>query len=91
MVRILGIDPGSRLTGFGIIELLDDGQMRYINSGCIRLSHAKHHLRLVEIFEALSEVILQHQIMEAAIEDIFVDKNARSALKLGQARGAAHP
>lgn len=88
MTRILGIDPGSRLTGFGILEL-DGTQARYITSGCIRTGNGQLPLRLKAIVEGITELVEIHQPNEMAIERVFMNRNADSALKLGQARGAA--
>jgi crossover junction endodeoxyribonuclease RuvC len=88
MTRILGIDPGSRLTGFGIIEQLPKGY-RYVTSGSIRIKADYFPDRLKEIFNSLQELIEHYQPEEMAIEQVFMHKNADSALKLGQARGAA--
>lgn len=86
--RILGIDPGSRQTGVGVIET--DGQhTRHIFSTCIRLGDAPLPQRLGVIFTELTRIIRTHQPAEMAIENVFVSNNASSALKLGQARGAA--
>ena len=88
MRRILGIDPGSRVTGFGIIE--SDGiRSSHITSGCIRVADEDLPTRLGEIYQAISDVVEEFRPMEMAIEQVFVAKNASSALKLGQARGAA--
>jgi crossover junction endodeoxyribonuclease RuvC len=87
-VRILGIDPGSVLTGYGIIEL-HHRQSIYVTSGCIRVGKKSWVERLGIIFEDLSMLIETHQPSVAAIEQVFVHKNVASALKLGQARGAA--
>ena len=85
---ILGIDPGSRVTGYGVIE--SDGiRSRHIASGCIRAQGDDFPARLGVIFEGLSEVIALHGPVEAAIEAVFLAHNVASALKLGQARGAA--
>ncbi len=87
-LRILGIDPGSRVTGFGIVE--QDGQCTsYVTSGCIRVSGATLPERLKCIFEGVNEVARRYSPDEVAIESVFVHRNAGSALKLGQARGAA--
>lgn len=89
MAIILGIDPGSRVTGFGVIETTGQKQ-RYITSGCIRTdpnSDMPH--RLEEIFSGVGEVIDQYHPDEAAIEKIFMSRSAESALKLGHARGVA--
>lgn len=89
MVRILGVDPGSRVTGYGVIAA--QGQdIGFIACGTIRTSHEKEFSRrLAVIFHGLTEVIQTHKPQVAAIEDVFVDRNPRSALKLGHARGAA--
>lgn len=85
---ILGIDPGSRATGFGVIE--SNGRThRYIASGCIRTSGDVLSERLNTIFTGISELLQTYQPTEAAIENVFVKHNVSSALKLGQARGAA--
>ena len=86
--RILGIDPGSRITGYGLIEC--SGQkLKYISSGCIRVQSENFPNRLRQIFSALTEIISEFQPHEMAIEQVFMHKNADAALKLGQARGAA--
>lgn len=88
MVKILGIDPGSRITGYGIIEV-NGNHHRYLTSGCIRLQSGDLPERLGKIFQTVSELILQWQPDEAAVEEVFVHHNVKGALKLGQARGAA--
>jgi crossover junction endodeoxyribonuclease RuvC len=87
-MRILGIDPGSRFTGFGVIESVD-GKLAYIASGCIRIVEKDLSTRLKTIFEGILEIVDLHQPDCAAVEKVFVARNADSALKLGQARGAA--
>lgn len=87
-VRILGIDPGSRITGFGVIEI-DQGRLSYVTSGCIRVSGAALPERLGSIFESVREIVSDYRPDEMAIEQVFVKNNVDSALKLGQARGAA--
>jgi len=87
--RILGIDPGSRITGYGVIEEATLGRSRYIASGSIRVKADDFPQRLKQIFDGVSEVIALYQPVEMAIEQVFMHKNADSALKLGQARGAA--
>lgn len=88
-VRILGIDPGSRITGFGIIDV--QGQKNtHVHSGCIRTTkNGEFSIRLKEIFDQISDLVEKYQPQELAIEKVFMSKNADSALKLGQARGAA--
>ncbi|MBM7073125.1 crossover junction endodeoxyribonuclease RuvC [Shewanella sp. 202IG2-18] len=88
MPIILGVDPGSRITGYGIIECTGR-QQTYLGSGCIRTSGDDLAARLKIIFDGLSEIITQYQPEQFAIERVFMAKNADSALKLGQARGAA--
>jgi len=85
---ILGIDPGSRITGYGIVTQNGNG-CDYIDSGCIRMSSDSIPQRLKTIFESVSLLIEQYHPDEMAIEAVFMNKNADSALKLGQARGAA--
>lgn len=86
-VRILGIDPGSRVTGYGVIDS-DGRRSRYVASGCIRASGGDFPARLGEIFGGIDAVLRQHQPQQVAVEEVFMAKNAGSALKLGQARGA---
>ncbi len=87
--RILGIDPGSRLTGYGIIDSVP-GKVAFVACGVIKTT-VKYPLanRLNEIFDGINEVIQLHDPQVAAVEEIFMSSNANSALKLGQARGAA--
>ncbi|NOX08931.1 MAG: crossover junction endodeoxyribonuclease RuvC [Gammaproteobacteria bacterium] len=87
-LRILGVDPGSRITGYGIIEVQARKNV-YIASGCLRIKGGSLADRLKLIFEDLTEVIEQYKPDEMAIERVFMHRNADSALKLGQARGAA--
>lgn len=88
MNRVLGIDPGSRVTGYGIIES-DGVRSRHVGSGCIRTTSGSFPDRLGEIFNGMRAVLNELQPDEVAIEQVFVARNAASALKLGQARGAA--
>ena len=87
-MRILGIDPGSRITGFGVVEQ-SGGRVRYVESGCIRVGEHDFARRLKVIFDELRDVMAIYAPQEAAIEQVFMHRNADSALKLGQARGAA--
>lgn len=91
MTLILGIDPGSRKTGFGIIRAGGTNRARteYVTSGIIRLPTGELPERLKVIFDSLSEIIREHNPQEMAIEDVFFARDPRAALKLGQARGAA--
>ena len=87
-MRILGIDPGSRVAGYGIIDL-NGSRMQYCASGCIRAKAKEYFQRLNEIYRGLEDVINHYQPEKAVIERVFVAKNPDSALKLGQARGVA--
>jgi crossover junction endodeoxyribonuclease RuvC len=87
-MRVLGIDPGSRITGFGVVDIVD-GKLSYVTSGCIRMREGELPERLKTIFHSIAEIIETSRPGAMAIEEVFVSKNARSALILGQARGAA--
>lgn len=88
MSIILGIDPGSRITGYGVIRQ-QGRKLEYLGSGCIRTAVDDLPSRLKLIFAGVSEIITQFQPDVLAIEQVFMARNADSALKLGQARGAA--
>lgn len=88
MAIILGIDPGSRITGYGVVRQTGN-KMTYLGSGCIRMTDPELAPRLKKIYDGVSEIILQFQPDLFAIEQVFMAKNPDSALKLGQARGAA--
>ncbi|EPR42742.1 Crossover junction endodeoxyribonuclease ruvC [Desulfovibrio sp. X2] len=86
---VLGLDPGSRVTGWGIVAERG-GSLALIDAGTIKLAaQADMAVRLGRIYEELAGLIAEHRPLEAAIENVFVNKNTLSALKLGQARGAA--
>ncbi|HUQ75565.1 MAG TPA: crossover junction endodeoxyribonuclease RuvC [Burkholderiales bacterium] len=87
-MRILGIDPGLRVTGFGIIEA-QRGVLRYVTSGCVKSGQGDLAIRLKAILEGLKEVIAAHAPLEVAVEKVFVNVNPQSTLALGQARGTA--
>jgi crossover junction endodeoxyribonuclease RuvC len=87
-VRILGIDPGSQRTGYGVIEC-GGAQSRPLVHGCIAVRGSSMSERLRQIFDGVRELIERFRPDEVAIERVFVNKNADSALKLGHARGAA--
>lgn len=89
MALILGVDPGSRKTGFGIINAISGGRVEYVTSGVIRIPVTDLPERLKVIFDALTELIEEYCPQEVAVEQVFMAKSAGSALKLGQARGAA--
>ncbi len=87
-LRILGIDPGLRVTGFGIIDQTGQ-QLVYVASGCVRSGAGELPERLKVLLEGLQEVIAEYRPQCAAIEQVFVNVNPKSTLLLGQARGAA--
>ena len=85
---VLGIDPGSRRTGYGLLAVRDRS-VEYLASGCIKAEIGDMPQRLGIIYRGVSELIDQFNPTELAIEEVFLAKNASSALKLGQARGVA--
>jgi crossover junction endodeoxyribonuclease RuvC len=88
IIRILGIDPGLRVTGFGVIETLGR-RLGYVTSGCVRVPGDELPQRLKVILDSMDEVIALHRPAEVAVEKVFVNLNPYSTLLLGQARGAA--
>lgn len=84
----MGIDPGSLITGYGVIDT-DGRSNQYITHGTIELSKLELPERLAKIHQVLTAVIQEWTPQEAAVEEVFVSRNAASALKLGQARGVA--
>ena len=88
MSLVLGIDPGSRVTGYGVIDV-QGNRLSYVDCGCIRLEGGALPARLKKIFDGVLQLVETHQPSQVAIEEVFVGRNAASALKLGQARGAA--
>ena len=89
-MRILGVDPGLRTTGFGVLDL-EAGQLRYVASGTISTSHLATTAlpaRLQTLFQGVAEVVQRYQPDCAAVEIVFVNVNPQSTLLLGQARGA---
>jgi crossover junction endodeoxyribonuclease RuvC len=87
-VRVLGIDPGSQCTGFGVVDVVGP-RLQYVASGVIRTGEGEFAARLCEIFRCMQTVVAQYKPQEIAIERVFINRNPESALKLGQARGAA--
>ncbi|WP_432474003.1 crossover junction endodeoxyribonuclease RuvC [Amphritea sp. HPY] len=85
---ILGIDPGSRITGYGIINSVGS-KNEYVASGCIRIKGDDLPERLKQVYAGVTEIIEHYCPQEMAIEQVFMARNADSALKLGQARGVA--
>lgn len=88
LIRVIGVDPGSVVTGFGVIET-DGIRSFHLAHGHIRLAGETFAERLGHVHSAITEVATEWQPTEAAVEQVFLSKNAMSALKLGQARGAA--
>jgi crossover junction endodeoxyribonuclease RuvC len=87
-VRVLGIDPGSQCTGFGVVDAVGT-RLAYVASGVIRTPSGEFSARLCEIFSCVRSIVAEYRPTEIAIERVFVNRNPDSALKLGQARGAA--
>lgn len=88
-IVVLGIDPGSRVTGYGLVREAS-GQATLVAAGTVRTGSVKElGPRLGRIYEGIAALIAEHGPHEAAVENVFVSKNTMSALKLGQARGAA--
>lgn len=87
-LRILGIDPGSQRTGFGVVDVAGP-KLHYVASGVISTRAGGFSVRLQEIFRSVRDLVAQYQPQQIAIERVFVNRNVDSALKLGQARGAA--
>lgn len=88
MTLILGIDPGSQKTGFGIISH-DAGRSEYVTSGIIRLPKIGLPERLKIIYDSIWEITDEYSPQELSIEEVFLARDAKAAIKLGQARGAA--
>jgi crossover junction endodeoxyribonuclease RuvC len=88
-MRLVGLDPGLGVTGWGVIEVRE-GRLRYVADGAVRTTPSKPLAgRLVELAAGLEHVIARYTPSEAAIEETFVSRNALSTLRLGHARGAA--
>jgi crossover junction endodeoxyribonuclease RuvC len=87
-IRILGIDPGLRATGFGILDKTGS-KLSYVTSGCIKTATGELPARLKTILDGLAEVIGTNAPVQVAVEKVFVNVNPQSTLLLGQARGAA--
>jgi crossover junction endodeoxyribonuclease RuvC len=87
-MRILGIDPGSRVTGYGVLDS-DGATTRHVASGCIATTCLDFTTRINEIYTGVRALVAEYDPQQLAIERVFVHRNADSALKLGQARAAA--
>ena len=88
LIRILGIDPGSRHTGFGVIDCLGQ-EVTYVASGSVNSVKGEFSERLRLIFESVREIVQTYRPMIVSVESVFMHRNAASALKLGHARSAA--
>jgi crossover junction endodeoxyribonuclease RuvC len=89
MSIILGIDPGSRITGYGVIKEVNRN-IEYVDSGCIRTSpEAALSYKLLQIYDGICQLMDEYSPNEVAIEQVFMHQNPNSALKLGHARGVA--
>ncbi len=88
-MRILGIDPGSRITGYGIVDA-DGAALTFVACGVVKTTkNYPFTVRINEIFDGINEVVQLHAPETAAVEDVFLANNPKTAIKLGQARGAA--
>lgn len=88
MVTILGIDPGSVVTGYGVVQE-HSGNISYVASGCLKLKNDELSNKLQNIYKGISRIVEIYNVQEVAVEAVFIHLNANAALKLGQARGAA--
>ena len=88
MKTVIGIDPGSRSTGYGLISY-QGNQLSYVASGCIRTQQKSFFERLRDIYDGVDLVLSEYPVDYCAVEGVFMAENPSSALKLGQARGAA--
>ncbi len=87
-MRVIGIDPGSHSTGYGVVESSRDG-LRYVDSGCVRAGTETLAVRLKTIYDGIAGVIAHHRPDVMVIEQVFMARNPRAALVLGHARGSA--
>ena len=89
-IRILGVDPGSQVTGLGIIDVIDNRELKLCFHGCIRTDRkATLPLRLKQIYSGLTELIEKYQPDHVALEDIFYSDNVKTAIVMGHARGVS--
>lgn len=88
-LRVMGIDPGSRRTGFGVVDYLPPRRTRYVASGIISITDKSLGPALSTLFEGVRELVTLYRPEQVAVEKVFLSRNPQSALKLGQARGAA--
>lgn len=88
MTILMGIDPGSRITGYGLVKV-EGTRYQHIESGCIKTDTKNLAGQLRQIYLGIEAVVKQYQPGEVAVEEVFFHNNVKSALKLGQARGSA--
>lgn len=88
-MRIIGVDPGSTITGYGIVEEVNDRLSHVASGRVVSSSRIPFHLRLKKIYKELENVIILYKPEVMAVEDLFIARNIKSALKLGHARGVA--
>lgn len=89
-MRVIGIDPGTAITGYGIVEEGDDGSLEFIDYGAILTSSTEPmHQRLRNLYIDLTKIILLHHPHSGAVEKLFFQRNVRTAISVGQARGVA--
>lgn len=88
MIRILGIDPGSINTGYGVVDM-DGNTPRYVHCGALKVGGEDFPVRLAAIYRGIAGLMIEYAPQEVVVEKVFVNRNADSALKLGQARAAA--
>ena len=91
-IRVLGIDPGSRITGYGLVDCVEGKRSAppvYVASGCVKPKAKAFPERLAEIYRGVAQLIVQYEPQMLSIEEVFLARNPQSALKLGQARGVA--
>ena len=85
---VIGIDPGTATTGYGILRELGDGQLEVIEYGVILTpAHQPMHERLLELYQRLNEIIILHRPESGAVEKLFFQRNVRTAMSVGQGRG----
>lgn len=87
-MRLLGVDPGLRFTGWGVVDM-DGNRLRHVANGVVKSGTGELAQRLVRLHHGLQDVISEHQPDSAAVEETFVNRDGQSTLKLGQARGVA--
>ncbi len=88
-MRIIGIDPGLRTMGWGVVEALGGSRLSFVASGICKSGEGALAQRLLALHDALAQIVERYAPAEAAVEETFVNKDARATLKLGQARGIA--